>query len=644
MVRQLVQELVEEAKAGRSVYITDLHARFGGLPDGQSHRLAFVVEMLDGSGPRRFELRLPRLDGLDAVQRAFVEDYLHAEIYNIISALGGRCMVIRSDGGSRELHAILDRLTNVFGIGLPRAARAGYGRAVNVTDRMIGALVPGAPPFRFELGSLEDAPRHAPRDTADDTPRDTPRDSSRDTPRPASSVDLGASLRARARGLEGKSMVGLDVGGTDIKAVLVDDGRIVDYAEYDWFPAGFLRSRQLVEPVCLVVRLLAARLWLHRLPSTDGRRAPLSQRAARALHNAGDAEMALALADIEAAGLDRGLRCDAIGLCFPDVVVGNKIVGGEVYKTRGIRTNPAIDYEKDFAELTNLDERLREWVSPGGPVRIINDGPMAAFTAAVEMAASADAGFMAADLAGGVFAHTLGTELGTGWVTETGEIPDIPLEVYNFIIDLGCWPERAFEPDDLRSVNNFNTGLPGTLQKYCSQSGVFRLALKRFSADRPDLLRELEDRGFIERRPAADAARGRGGPAGAEGLYVPTEPIDQRKPFLEHVMSLATREADEANRSIWREIGKSLAVTLLETRRILQPRTEARFLFGRLVKNPTCFDLMVEGARGVDPGISLVVAGTALAATGVMKQLEGFPGVTVAQFAQAVGAVYFANG
>ena len=95
-------------------------------------------------------------------------------------------------------------------------------------------------------------------------------------------------------------------------------------------------------------------------------------------------------------------------------------------------------------------------------------------------------------MARGVFAHTLGTELGTGWVTETGAIPDIPLEVYNFIIDLGCWPERAFEPDDLRSVNNFNTGLPGTLQKYCSQSGVFRLALKRFSSERPDLLRELE--------------------------------------------------------------------------------------------------------------------------------------------------------
>jgi hypothetical protein len=274
--------------------------------------------------------------------------------------------------------------------------------------------------------------------------------------------------------------------------------------------------------------------------------------------------------------------------------------------------------------------RLRQWVVDKGVVRIINDGPMAAFTAAVEMAASSDA----RDVAGGVFAHTLGTELGTGWVTGTGAIPDIPLEVYNFIIDLGCWPERAFEPDDLRSLNNFNTGLPGTLQKYCCQSGVFRLALTRFSAERPDLLRELEEKGFIEKRPAN----------GTEGWYVPTEPVDQRKPFLEHMMKLPDRERDDTNREIWRELGKSLAVTLIETRRILQPGTDVRFLFGRLVKNTTCFDLIVEGARSVDPAILLVVAGTDMANTPLMKQLKGRPDVTVAQFAQAVGAVYFANG
>jgi len=607
----MVRELIEQAKAGRSVYITDLHVLFGDLADRESHRLACVVEMLDGTGLRRFDLRVPRVEGLGSEERAFVEDYIHAEVYNIISALGGRRMEVYSDQGSSEFLAILNRLPAVFGIGLPRSSRSGYGRAVNVTDRMIGALSPGAPSFSIEFAPLD----RAPAATRPESP----------------TADLVAFFRGRTERLEGKALIGLDVGGTDVKAVLVDDGRIVDYTEYDWYPAGFLRSRQLVDPICLIVRLLLARLWIHRLgEAADGRRTALLELAAKALHKSmGNAEMALALADLEAAGLGKGLRCDGIGLCFPDVVVRNKIVGGEVYKTRGIRRNPAIDYERDFAELTDLDVRLREWVVPEGAVRIINDGPMAAFTAAVEMAASPEA----RDVAKGVFAHTLGTELGTGWVTETGAIPDIPLEVYNFIIDLGCWPERAFEPDDLRSLNNFNTGLPGTLQKYCSQSGVFRLALKRFSAERPDLLRELEEKGFVERRQAG----------GAEGWYVPTEPVDKRKPFLEHLMRLPDRERDDTSREIWREIGKSLAVTFLETRRILEPGIDRRFLFGRLVKNATCFELLVQGALSVDPDILLVVAGTGMANTSLMKQLKGYPHVAVAQFAQAIGAVYFAN-
>ena len=605
-----VAALIERAKAGRSVYITDLHALFGALADGESDRLACVVEMLDGTGVRRDDLRVPRLDNLGGEERAFVADYIYAEVYNLISALGGRRVAVHADPGRAELMAMLTRLPAVFGIGLPRSARSGYGRAVNVTDRMIGALSPGAPAFSFELGPPERAPAEL-------------------RPRPPS-VDLIHFLRGRTGRLEGKALIGLDVGGTDIKAVLVDDGRICDYMEYDWYPASFLRSRQLVDPICLIVRLLLARLWIHRLPEADGRQAPLLELAARALHTSmGSAEMTRALADIEASGFDKGLRFDGIGLCFPDVVVRNKIVGGEVYKTRGIRNNPAIDYESDFAELTDLDVRLREWVASAGAVRIINDGPMAAFTAAVEMAASPDA----EDVARGVFAHTLGTELGTGWVTGTGAIPDIPLEVYNFIIDLGSWPERAFEPDDLRSLNNFNTGLPGTLQKYCSQSGGFRLALKRFSSERPDLLRELEEKGFVERRSAD----------GTEGWYVPTEPVDQRKPFLEHMMNLPDRERDDTNREIWREVGKSLAVTFLETRRILDPGTDLRFLFGRLVKSATCFDLMVEGARSIDPGILLIVAGTGMANTPLMKQLKELPHVTVAQFAQAIGAVYFAN-
>jgi hypothetical protein len=606
----VIRQLMEEAGSGRSVFITDLHALFGSLADDTSDLLACVVELLDGTGSRRLDMKVPRLDGMGAAERSFVEGYIHAEIYNMLSALGGKLMTIYVDPGRAALARAVGELPSVFGIGLGRSSRRGYGRAVNVADRMIAAMTPSSPAFSFQFGDIGQAPVGM-------GPSNPP-------------GDVVGFFKSRTEHLSNKALLGMDVGGTDIKAVLVDNGCLVDSKEYDWFPAGFLRSRQLVDPICLIVRLLQARLWVHRMPARDRRRAELRRRVARALEKgAGDAEMSQALSSLKAEGLDEGPRFDGIGLCFPDVVVRNKIVGGEVYKTRGIRNNPAIDYESDFAQLTNLDVRLGAWVRPGGAVRIINDGPMASFTAAVEMAASAEAG----GVAKGVFAHTLGTELGTGWVTETGAIPDIPLEVYNFIIDLGSWPERAYEPDDARSVNNFNTGLPGTLQKYCSQSGIFRLALTYFPAERPDLLRELEDKGYVERRMTG----------GKEGWYVPTGPVDQRKAFLEHMMRLPDRERDPTNIRIWHEIGKSLAVTLLETKRILAPGSDRRFLFGRLVKNPTCFKLLVEGARSVDPGISLVVAGTGMANTPLMKQLERHPQMSVAQFAQAIGAVYFAS-
>jgi len=606
----VLQQLIADAAAGKPVYITRVHGHFASLPPERSDRLVVAVDLLESEGRKAWELKIPRLDRCALREKDFVRDYFFAEVYNILSSIGGRSMTIFAARASGEAISLARSLNEAFCVDKPHRERSGYGRAVNVLDRMMAAILPGAPRFRFAVDELSAAPEVA-------------------AP-PRSAGDSLTAFRRCAAGLEGKAFCGIDVGGTDIKAVLVDDGRIVDYKEYDWFPAGFLRSRQLIDPILLIVRLLQARLWIHRAPLTEERRKELLDRIATAMDKgAGDSAMERALNGIRAEGLYEEPRFDGIGLCFPDVVVRNKIVGGEVFKTRGIRNNPAIDYESDFAELTDLDLRLKARVRAGGAVRIINDGPMAAFTAAVEIAASPEA----EEVADGVFAHTLGTELGTGWVTGTGAIPDIPLEVYNFIIDLGSWPERAHEPDDLRSLNNFNTGLPGTLQKYCSQSGVFRLALKYFPDERPDLFRELQDKGFVVERRVGTSS----------GWYVPTEPVDLRKAFLEHMMALPDRERDETNRKIWREIGEFLAVTFLETRRILEPGSDERFLFGRLVKNRSCFDLMAEGARSLSPDSSFVVAGTGMANSSLMRQLERHPEFTVAQFAQAIGAVHFVN-
>jgi hypothetical protein len=319
------------------------------------------------------------------------------------------------------------------------------------------------------------------------------------------------------------------------------------------------------------------------------------------------------------------IAIDGIGLSFPDVVIKDKIVGGEATKTRGMRENPQIDYETEFRKITDLDKQLLALCRKGGIVKNTNDGPMAAFTAAVEIAASDSA----ENVKNGVFAHTLGTELGTGWVDNAGQIPEIPLECYNFIIDLGDFVAKSYPADDARSINNVNTGLAGTLQKYASQSGVFRLGLKMFEKNRPDLYQELFDKGFVAKK--------------GDMLVVPTKPKDMRKGFLEHIMGLIERENDETVREIFRQVGVFLAITWFETQRILQPQTAGRTLFGRLVKKKECFELMKQGAGSRQDNVQMDVADSSIANTSLMKQLEADPEFTVAQFAQAIGSIYYAN-
>ena len=62
---------------------------------------------------------------------------------------------------------------------------------------------------------------------------------------------------------------------------------------------------------------------------------------------------------------------------------------------------------------------------------------------------------------------------------------------------------------------------------------------------------------------------------------------------------------------------------------------------GRLVKRRECFELIREGAVLKEPSLVLRNADADLAVTPLMKQLAEDPVYTVAQFAQAVGALYF---
>ncbi len=605
---ELVRGLVDAAVAGQPVYISTVRARFDALAASEAFELVARLQAFDGAD-QPFRFRLPLLASLPPDERAFVTEYVLSSLYNVISTLGGRG--IEFESGHPDAEWLAAEFRRVFGVDQTRHDRPGYGRAVNVSERVDEAVSPAGAEsrgrFTVSVGQAsQDAELAEPQDAHD----------ARGAGRIVELCELATGQ------LQGTAVCGMDIGGTDIKLALAIDGRIERLVEYDWFPAAFRSINQILEPVIAlarVIRLEAARLR-GAAPDGDGLAAAL---APAWEHGAGPVEFAAAAAEGESL-VPTAFGLDAIGVCFPDVVVQDKIVGGEVYKTRGMRIALGAAYEEEFRRLSHLDVELRRLVRPGGAVGIINDGPMAAFTAAVEMGAADPA-----SIADGVFAHTLGTELGSGWVTHDGAIPDIPLEIYNCVIDLGSYPERAHGPDDVRSVNNFNTLVPGTLQKYTSQSGVFRLAAKYLPTDDPALYQELLTRGLLVEA--------------ADGLFVPTEPKDLRKPLLEFLMAAAEGDGHPAVQRIFREIGEFMAVAWLESRWLLDPAAQQRILFGRLVKRRVCFALMVEGARRVAPELELTVADDEMASTPLMRALSDMPDYTVAQFAQAIGAVHYAN-
>ena len=341
--------------------------------------------------------------------------------------------------------------------------------------------------------------------------------------------------------------------------------------------------------------------------------APLPEHLREALKT--NAPLALIREAVEAAEARLGSAVnvlDGVGLSYPDIVIGDRVLGGETPKTDGMRRNTALDYEAEFKKISGLKEALLGLCRPGASVRITNDGNMAAFTAAMELAFSGGT-----DLADGVIAHSLGTDLGTGWLTADGTIPALPLEMYDLILDLGSFRSRAFPPKDLRSTRNGNSGLPGAL-RYMGQAAAYRLAYQQKHA--------LLD-GF----------------AVQEGkiLTIATHPKDLRKPCLEHLMCCA-EEGDAEAAEVFRDIGQNLSVVTREMEYLLHPAAKSRFLFGRFVKRPGVFALLEEGFHRSVDDIQLIPSDEDLASTPLMRSLAQSPDATVAQFGQAIGSIYFA--
>ena len=587
----MIKDFIARAEGDQPVYITEVEQAFGAL---EERTLVIIrTELVEPGEIKDLQFYLPPA----FEEKAFVEDFFFGKIYNIISTLGGKNLTVFYDAQNAEIKRLVKKLEKVFGIHEIKKKRVFYGRSINVADRINEALYGGS--FSIQARDISEYETSQQNEKKHVAP-----------PEYKKTAD-------RLKGL----VCGIDIGGTDIKMAMADGQQIICFKEFDWYPASYPTMDEIIQPVVLLVKLLRIKATFERLSGNEVMRKQLEIALDK---HASLSEIETCVQFAESLYKNRIVAFDGIGMSFPDVVVRNKIVGGEVSKVKSVRENAEVDFEVEFCKLRDLDNILMQQCTEDGVVNITNDGPMAAYTAAIELAY----GEGEQRVADGVFAHTLGTELGTGWVDETGRIPEIPLEAYNYVVDLGSYGQRAYECNDLRSVNNFNTHIPGTVQKYTSQYGVFRLAIKYFKQQRPDLYIEMFEKGFIVERDG--------------GLYVPTEPVDLRKPFLEFVMSLPERENCPVCRRIFEEIGEHLAIVWLETEQILCPRARERVLFGRLVKNQTCFKLMQQGAKKIAPELDLSVANEGLANSPLMQQLNAHADYTVAQFAQAVGAIYFA--
>ena len=574
----MLDEFIKLSQRGDALWISDVRKAFAAEPD--AYRAVIRLECLDGT-LRDYACPLPRWK--NAAERDFLAEYLTARIFNILSCFSGRALHVYLDLSAEEPRRLAEDCLATF------TATPGLKKVLNIARRLCGSM--GLPPFGMDVRDINDYAPAPPREA------------------PASGVSLNERLLAAIEAGGRGAYCGMDVGGTDIKLAAALDGRLLAVKEYDWNPAASPTADGITEPMLMLARLMRACVIADSLPKDHSALAVL---AAALRKDADDEEIRTAISACEGAAAGLPLF-DGLGLSFPDIVIGSRILGGETPKTKAMRENPDVDYETEFAKLSHVSESLAALCRPGVRVRIINDGPMAAFSAAAELAADGADG---AELTHGVVAYALGTDLGSGWIDARGDIPEIPLELYDLLLDLGSAPWKRVPPEDIRSVRNENSGLPG-VRRYLGQAATYRLAQEL----QPSLLDGLTEE--------------------SDGVIrIKTAPQDMRKPALERLMTSAA-DGNEAAREIFRRIGSNLAALTEEMEYLLSTGTDSRYIFGRFAKIPGCFALIREGFGSVLPGMKLIAADDGLARSGLMRQLARLEGVTVAQFAQAVSAIYY---
>ena len=548
----------------KPLFLSELQERISRLPAGERQEIRLLVWVNKEQEYRKLCFEMPKGETLQG-ERELYRRYLLAMMNNLLVSFGGAGLELYFDETDQELKSLTEEAVAEFQADSPRNDRKSYGVYLNYINRMNVFL--GLGRFAFQLKGLSAWPKLDP-------------EKEYRIYVPQKEEEELKLLKRTATELEGRCICSLDVGGNSIKGAVVKDGRALVLKEYQWYPTGCRTAQEMNDPMLLMVRFLSA---CTGLMERDGNLAAAEAAFAK---NVPYGQLLAETEALERSGICTKGRFDAIVIGFPDIVVHNKIAGGESFKHQGMKNNPDTDYEVEFFKTSDLDELAAPYAKEGAPVVVLNDGNAASYITSVEQTFAPES-FIDEN---GMFCCTIGTEMGTGFISRGGTIQHIPLEGFQHVIDLGNEEYRKYPPADLRSVN---TGIPGVVQKYISQMGLFRMALTALWESKDPLFEKLQEMGLI----AYDA--------GADTLYSVLEPEDRRGTLTRFLVSQLS-EGCPAVEEAFRMMGKAMGILIDQDRLIFPEITTRRLLSGGIIADDRAFALMREGLRAYNPSYDVM--------------------------------------
>ena len=551
----------------KPLFLSELQERISRLPAGERQEIRLLVWVNKEQEYRKLCFEMPKEETLQG-ERELYRRYLLAMMNNLLVSFGGAGLELYFDETDQELKSLAEEAVAEFQADSPRNDRKSYGVYLNYINRMNVFL--GLGRFAFQLKDLSAWPKLDP-------------EKEYRIYVPQKEEEELKLLKRTATELEGRCICSLDVGGNSIKGAVVKDGRALVLKEYQWYPTGCRTAQEMNDPMLLMVRFLSA---CRGLMERDGNLAAAEAAFAK---NVPYGQLLAETEALERSGICTKGRFDAIVIGFPDIVVHNKIAGGESFKHQGMKNNPDTDYEVEFFKTSDLDELAAPYVKEGAPVVVLNDGNAASYITSVEQTFAPES-FIDEN---GMFCCTIGTEMGTGFISRGGTNQHIPLEGFQHVIDLGNEEYQKYPPADLRSVNSTNTGIPGVVQKYISQMGLFRMALTALWESKDPLFEKLQEMGLIAYN------------AGADTLYSVLEPEDRRGTLTRFLVSQLS-EGCPAVEEAFRMMGKAMGILIDQDRLIFPEITTRRLLSGGIIADDRAFALMREGLRAYNPSYDVM--------------------------------------